>query len=176
MMESKRLVLRHFQPEDWQEMHEYLSDAAVVKYEPYPPFTVAESKQEAIRRAGDYAFWAVCLKECATLIGNVYLSRQDFDTWELGYVFSRKFQKKGYATEAAQTLIDDIVHCHGARRIIAMCNPLNTASWQLLERLHMRREGHLIQNIYFKTDASGNPLWADTYEYGILASEWNAHA
>jgi len=36
----------------------------------------------------------------------------------------------------------------------------------------MRREGHLIQNIYFKTDASGRPLWSDTYEYGLLACEW----
>jgi len=53
-----------------------------------------------------------------------------------------------------------------------MCNPLNEPSWRLLERLGMRREGHLIKNIYFKKDECGNPIWADTLEYAVLASEW----
>ena len=52
------------------------------------------------------------------------------------------------------------------------CNPLNEHSWKLLEGLNMRREGTLIKNIYFKKDINGKPLWADTYEYGILKSEW----
>jgi hypothetical protein len=36
----------------------------------------------------------------------------------------------------------------------------------------MRREGHLIKNIYFKRDEHGEPIWNDTYEYAILAEEW----
>ena len=30
---------------------------------------------------------------------------------------------------------------------------------------------YLIKNIYFKCDEKGDPIWSDTYEYGILASE-----
>jgi len=30
----------------------------------------------------------------------------------------------------------------------------------------------LLQNIYFKTDINGEPLWLDTFEYAILRSEW----
>ena len=52
-----------------------------------------------------------------------------------------------------------------------MCNPVNTTSWRLLERLGMRREGHLIQNIYFKKDENGEPIWSDTFEYAILKNE-----
>jgi RimJ/RimL family protein N-acetyltransferase len=59
-----------------------------------------------------------------------------------------------------------------ARRIVAMCNPENTSSWKLLERLNMRREGHLRKNIYFKHDDLGNPIWNDTYEYALLKDEW----
>lgn len=44
------------------------------------------------------------------------------------------------------------------RRIIAMCNPENTPSWKLMERLQMRRKGILLKNIYFKTDKNGNPI------------------
>lgn len=171
-METERLLLRKFKPDDWQGLYEYLSSEEVVKYEPYGVFTQEACKQEAINRSDNDAFWAVCLKKSNKLIGNVYLERQDYDTWELGYVF---YQGKGYATEAARALVDYVFKNKNARRVIAMCNPLNESSWKLLERLGMRREGHLIQNIYFKKDINGQPIWADTFEYGILATEWFSH-
>lgn len=171
-MQTERLLIRRFTPDDWQDLYAYLSQETVVKYEPYEVFTEDLSKQEAIRRSGDNNFWAVCLKDCGKLIGNLYLSKQEFDTWELGYVFNLDYHGKGYATEAARTVVNDIFKNHNARRVIAMCNPLNEPSWKLLERLGMRREGHLHQNIYFKKNPTGCPIWQDTYEYGILAEEW----
>lgn len=171
-METARLKLRHFFPDDWQDLFEYLSQEEVVKFEPYDVFTLEQAKQEAISRSNNPDFWAVCLQDTGKLIGNVYLAEQAFDTWELGYVFNRTYQGKGYATEAIKVLIDDVFTTHKARRIIAMCNPLNTASWKLLERLNMRREGHLIKNIYFFKDENGLPIWQDTYEYAILKEEW----
>lgn len=93
----------------------------------------------------------------------------------LGYVFNAHFQRQGYAFEAAHALVDGVFQHQGAHRVTALCNPLNTASWKLLEKLGMRREGHLLQNVFFKRDAQGDPLWADTYEYAILAQEWLAH-
>lgn len=171
-METERLLLRQFRHDDWEDLHEYLSQEEVVEYEPYGVFTPEESRQEAIRRSGDASFWAVCLKDTEKLIGNVYLAKQHFDTWELGYVFNRSFQGKGYATEAIRALLDVIFAEQGAHRAVAMCNPMNRASWRLLERLGFRREGHLLQNIYFKKDAKGEPIWVDTYEYAMLATEW----
>lgn len=138
----------------------------------YDVFSVDASKQEAIQRSQNLDFNAVCLKATGKLIGNIYLSEQGFDTWELGYVFNKNFQGKGYATEAAFALVDYVFKEKKAHRVIAMCNPLNIASWKLLEKLNLRKEGHLLKNIYFKKDDSGNPIWADTYEYGILSSEW----
>jgi RimJ/RimL family protein N-acetyltransferase len=171
-VETERLLIRRFSLDDWRDLFEYLSQEDVVKFEPYDVFTEEASKQEAGRRAGDNNFWAVCLKNNSKLIGNVYLSKQDFNTWELGYVFNKNYHGTGYATEAAKALVDDIFRNQNARRVVAMCNPLNESSWKLLERLGFRREGHLHQNIYFKKDKAGNPLWIDTYEYGLLADEW----
>jgi len=34
----------------------------------------------------------------------------------------------GYATEAAKALLDDVFQNKNARRIVAMCNPLNKSS------------------------------------------------
>lgn len=173
-METERLLIRRFNPDDWQDLFEYLSLEEVVKYEPYGIFTEDESKSEAIRRSENPDFWAVCLKNGGKgkLIGNIYLSMREFDTWELGYVFNSEYHGNGYATEAARAVVNDAFRNRNARRVIAMCNPLNERSWKLLQRLGMRQEGHLRQNIYFKKDKSGCPIWSDTYEYGILASEW----
>ncbi len=170
---SKGLHIRKFFPDDWPDLYEYLSQEDVVRFEPYEVFSEEDCKQEAVKRSQNDDFWAVCLKQSGKLIGNVYLSKQDFGTWELGYVFNANYHGKGYATEAASALLDHIFVNQGARRVIAMCNPLNEPSWKLLERLGMRREGHLVANIYFKKDENGNPIWSDTYEYAILADEWH---
>lgn len=172
-MLTGRLRIRRFRPEDWQDLYEYLSQEVTVHYEPYEPFTVSESKAEAIKRSTDWGFWAVCLKDSDKLIGNVSLSEQGFDTWELGYVFNKNYQGKGYATEAAAAIVDHVFRQHHAHRVIANCNPMNVASWKLLVRLGMRREGLLRNNIFFKRDRSGACIWQDTYQYGILASEWS---
>lgn len=171
-LETERLVIRRFKEEDWEDLYEYLSDEEVVRYEPYQAFSIEASQNEAKSRAESPAFLAVCLKENNKLIGNIYFAKQEFKTWEIGYVFNRSYQGRGYATEAANAVIAYGFNTRGARRIVAMCNPLNTASWRLLERLGMRREGHLKQNIYFKKDEKGNPIWSDTYEYAILKDEY----
>lgn len=171
-MKTKRLLLRRFAAEDWQDLHEYLSREEVVRFEPYEVFTKEASREEALRRSLDDRFWAVCLLDSGKVIGNIYLAEQGFDTWELGYVFNPDYQGQGYATEAARGMIDDLFARRAGRRVVAMCNPCNTASWKLLERLGMRREGHLLQNVYFKKDQLGRPIWLDTFEYAILADEW----
>ncbi|MGI5895581.1 MAG: GNAT family N-acetyltransferase [Oscillospiraceae bacterium] len=173
MIKTDRLTLRPFSPDDWQDLYEYLSNEEVIRFEPYGVFTVEQCKQEAEKRSANPAFWAVCLRSNGKLIGNLYLEQQDFGVWELGYVFNSSYQRRGYATEAGQALLAWAFYEQDARRITAMCNPLNAPSWRLLERLGMRREGHLRQNVAFNRDETGQPIWQDTYLYAVLASEWN---
>lgn len=174
-METKRLIIRPFVAEDAEDLYAYLSREKVVRYEPYPPFTQEQATEEAARRAGDQNFHAVVLKETGCVIGNLYFSPGDFDAWELGYVFHDECWGKGYATEACRALLTEAFSKGKVRRVIAMCNPENTASWQLMERLGMCREGHLRQNIWFRRDENGQPIWQDTYEYAILREEFVAN-
>lgn len=171
MIETERLILRPYSPNDWRDLFECLSSEDAVKFEPYGIFTEEECRREAENRSKDGNYTAVCLKENGKLIGNIYFARQAYDNWELGYVFNPAYQRKGYASEAARAAVSDAILNRGARRIEAKCNPLNEPSWRLLERIGLRREGHRIKNIYFKRDAKGNPVWADTFIYGILADE-----
>jgi RimJ/RimL family protein N-acetyltransferase len=172
---SQRLLIRSFTKNDWKDLYEYLSDERVIRYEPYEVFSEEQCKHEAIQRSKNDAFLAVCLKDTNKVIGNLYFSEQEFDTWEIGYVFNHNYQGAGYATESAREVLREAFDQLGARRIIAMCDPENKASWRLLERLGMRREGHLLKNIYFKKDSLGNPIWKDTYEYAILEEEWRGN-
>ena len=51
-------------------------------------------------------------------------------------------------------------------RVIAITDCENVASIALLERLGMRRDGHFMQNVWFKGKRSAE------YLYAILKDEW----
>lgn len=170
-METKRLMIRPFTPTDAEDMYAYLSREAVVRYEPYPPFTREQAAEEAARRAADPSFHAVVLKDTGRLIGNVWFAPGEWETWELGYVFHDAYWGRGYAAEACHAVLEDAFASGNVRRVIAMCNPENAASWRLLERLGFTREGYLRQNVFFCRDEKGAPIWQDTYEYGLLPGE-----
>ncbi len=60
----------------------------------------------------------------------------------------------------------------GAHRIYAECDPRNTPSWKLLEKVGLNREAHFKQNIWVHKDESGNPIWKDTYVYAVTEGAW----
>lgn len=172
MFTTDRLAIRRFEPGDWRDLHAYLSRPEVVLHEPYDVYTVDQAKQAAVARSHDPSFWAVELPGERRVIGNVWLARGECETWELGYVFHSGYWGRGYATEACARMVTWAFAEEAAHRITAMCNPLNDASWRLLERLGFRREGHLRGNVYFRRNPDGSPAWQDTYVYAMLVDEW----
>ena len=169
-METARLIIRPFTPADAADLYAYLSREEVVRYEPYAPFNREQAEEEALRRAADPSFHAVVLKETGRVIGNVWFAPGEWEAWELGYVFHDDCWGRGYATEACHAVLSE-GFARGVRRVIAMCNPENAASWRLLERLGFIREGCLRRNVFFRRDAQGAPVWQDTFEYGMLPGE-----
>jgi RimJ/RimL family protein N-acetyltransferase len=172
---TPRLVLRRFSPDDGPGLHAVLRDPEVVRFEPYGPVDAAEAARLAAERADDPSFWAICLAEGA-LVGNLYLHLEEpaaWRTYELGYVLGRDHWGHGYATEACLGLLDD-VFAGGAHRVVAHCDLRNVASWRLLERLGMRREGEHRAATSFADDEAGRPIWTDGYAYAVLDEEWAA--
>jgi len=171
---TQRLAVRRFQASDGPGLSAYLSRPEAVRFEPYPVQSAQECERLAGERATDPAFWAVCLRDSGELVGNLYLSRQQPESWrtyELGYVFHPSYWGRGFATEAAAALVGQCF-AGGAHRVLARCNPRNTPSWRLLERLGFRREGHFLRSASFATDGAGEPIWHDAYLYACLAEEW----
>lgn len=174
IMETERLIVRQFEPDDWKDLHEYLSQENVLKYEPGSVSNEEDCKHMATERSQDNLFWAVCLKDANKMIGHIYLGQKEpkeFLTWMIGYIFNPAYYGNGYATEACQRLLKYGFEVLGAHRVVALCNPENSPSWRLLERLSMRREGYFKKEVFFKTTESGQPIWQDTYQYAILKEE-----
>ena len=165
-LQTQRLILRRYRETDLNDLYEYLSDAEVVKFEPYRPMSMDEVRENLTWRIGTDEMIAIVCAASGKMIGNVYLGKRDFDSLEIGYVLNRRFWGIGCASEACRALIS-LAFEQGAHRIYAECDPENSASWRLLERLGFRREGHLRSNLFFWTDELGNPIWKDTYVYAL---------
>lgn len=147
-----------------------LSNPEVVQFEPYKPMSMDEVKKNLAWRIGTDEMIAIELKENHRMIGNVYLGKRDFASLEIGYVLNRDYWGQGYAVEACEALLKKAFE-QGIHRIYAECDPENTASRRLLERLGFRQEAHFRQNIYFWQDEKGSPVWKDTFVYAKLCSD-----
>ncbi len=90
---------------------------------------------------------------------------------ELGWVLDPAHAGHGYATEGVRALVAHAFHDLGVRRVVADCFLDNTASWRLMERVGMRREGHAVAESLHR---SGR--WLDTITYAVLADEWSSRA
>lgn len=171
MIETERLIIRHFNETDDGDLFEYLSLPQTYIYEPGEPVNAEEARKIAAERAKGDEFYAVVLKSQMKMIGHlsfIQIEPKKFFTWELGYIFNPDYHNQGYASEASKAFVHYAFTTFKIHRITAHCNTQNIASWKLLEKIGMRREGHFIRNAYFKKDDNNNPIWVDSYQYAML--------
>lgn len=175
VIETSRLRLRHFQDSDLALFMDYRNDPIVAEYQSWEGISefearnfIQEQKEVQPGVPGKGFQIAIELKATGLLIGDCYFMIHALDHCqaEIGFTLSREFQGNGYATEAVSNVLDYAFHTFDLHRVIAITDCENTASVALLERLGMRREGHFIQNTWFKGK------WGDEYLYAILKEEW----
>ena len=75
--ETNRLILRRFEKRDFRDLYAYLSDEAVVRFEPYRPMTEAQVREELESRITSGEMIAVEEKKSGKLIGHVYMGQRD---------------------------------------------------------------------------------------------------
>ena len=176
-LESERLLLRRFTEADLIPFLAYLNDPLVARYQTWESYTEQQAREVIEQQKnlepgvpGKWFTFAVESKEDGLLIGHVALKMLDHQQAETGFTFSRAYQGKGLAFEATARVLDYVFTELGLHRVIAIADCENERSVALLRRLGMRREGHHIQNIWFKGK------WGDEYLYAILREEWLANA
>jgi [ribosomal protein S5]-alanine N-acetyltransferase len=166
--ETERLVLRRITVDDWQSVHSYMSDPVVTKWLPEGILDEQQSHEFAIKNSSENPpAIAVLTRDTREFVGHMVFHPWFVQTYEIGWVLGREHQGRGYATEAAKSLVAyafESLLCH---RVVATCQPENVASWRVMEKLEMRREG-----FFRKCIARPSGEWWDEYFYAILAEEY----
>jgi [ribosomal protein S5]-alanine N-acetyltransferase len=178
-IQTERLTIRSLRAEDRRVVHSYMSNPAVVAWLPEGLLDEAQTQDFVFRSdpanvlVGDVPLEAVAvvLRESGEMVGHMVFHPWFAPlTYEIGWVFHPAHQRRGYATEAARALLRHGFEAMRLHRIIATCQPENPASWRVMEKLGMRREGWFRQCIY-----RGENHWWDEYFYAMLETEWFAN-
>jgi RimJ/RimL family protein N-acetyltransferase len=146
-LQTKRLVLRPFRPEDLEVGIALWTDAVVYRHILGRPNTREECWARLLRYNGHwdwlgYGFWAIEHRQSAKVIGEVGFA--DFqrtldppmgDRIEMGWVLSPEFHGRGLAQEAATAALHWASTNLPARTQACMINEANTPSLHLAARL-----------------------------------------
>lgn len=175
--ETERLLLRLFQRSDFAAVHAYGSDVEVTRYMDWGPNTEDETRQfvdlavghSLVPTAPSWEF-AVVSREDGELLGGTGIHFLGPGRAEIGYCYSMAAWGRGVATEAGRDLLRLGFAELRLHRIQARCDPENTRSARVLEKLGMSLEGQL-RECHWVRDR-----WADRLLFAILEQEWRARS
>jgi RimJ/RimL family protein N-acetyltransferase len=174
--QTLRLDARPFSPGDVPTFVGYRADPDVARYQSWDDYTSADgtalvaAMQEA--RPGVPGQWyqfALEARSTGSLVGDLALKvdEQDPRLAEVGFTLAPEHQGRGYGTEALEALLGFAFQTYGLHRIIAITDTRNAPAAALLERVGMRREGHFVENVFFKG------AWGSEYLFAVLVREWD---
>jgi RimJ/RimL family protein N-acetyltransferase len=150
---TERLLIRPYTRDDAADAFEIYGDPEVTRYlggggvEESVETQRASLERVNARYAADghrYGFWAVEEKVTGRVVGSVIL--KPLPGWpeiEVGWHFARHAWGKGYATEAARSVLEYGFTELGLKRIVAVVFPENDRSIAVTRRLGMRHEGRI---------------------------------
>jgi len=174
VLETPRLRLRPYGADDAEAMFALYSDARVMRYWSFPPWTEMAQARMYLDRAlagmdsGEIFPWAIADRESDRLIGALTLFSLHVEQLraEIGYSLSPDYQGRGLAAEALRCALACAIDDLGLVRVEADIDPRNTPSARLLERIGFQREGLLRKRWRVNGEI------CDTAFYGLLAEEF----
>ncbi|MBR5536695.1 MAG: GNAT family N-acetyltransferase [Clostridia bacterium] len=146
MIETQRLRLREYRPEDFDALLEILSDEETMRH--YPKPYDAQGTSRWIRwnldnyRQYGFGLWAIELKETGAFIGDCGLTMQNIDGQqlpEIGYHIHKSHWRKGYAGEAARAVRDWAFENTAFDCLYSYMNATNEASYATARAAGMER-------------------------------------
>lgn len=174
-LDAPRVRLRRFTRADLPAFVAYRADPEVARYQSWDRFTEEDGEAFLEKQLGLHpgipGTWfqlAVEAKDTGALLGDcaLHVHADEPRIAEVGFTLAREHQGRGYAREAVERLLDHCFGEMGLHRVIAVVDRENAAAAALLERVGMRREGHFVENVWFKG------RWGDEYLYALLGREW----
>jgi RimJ/RimL family protein N-acetyltransferase len=152
VVETERLILREWRPEDVDAYAEMNADPDVRRYM-HPVGTLTRAQAEAeieaeIERWDKLGFGhrPVVLKETGEVIGRTGAKRHpdwplDPENTEVGWLYARSAWGKGYATEGAREAVRHCLEVVGVPEVISIAHPGNRESMHVMEKVGLVRAG-----------------------------------
>ena len=173
---GRRIILRDFRREDAAAAHSVVGDETVTRWLSFDTRTHAQTSTmiaSAIERAQQdprTEFYLAVTLPNDDLIGFARLGLDGVRAAKLGYAIRADQWGKGYATDAARTLVNYGFEQLDLHRISTAIGPDNAPSIALVQRLGFQYEGRIRDHVYT------NGAWRDSLLYSLLAPEWNHDA
>jgi RimJ/RimL family protein N-acetyltransferase len=176
-IDTIRLTIRNLTAADLPDFHFYRSNPEVTKYQGFDVMTLAGAeafiegqKDKQFGTAGEWVQYAIESKNTGRLVGDCAIKLDEHDTRmaEIGITISHTEQNKGYGKETLRGILDFLFAQDGFHRVTEIVDAENEASIALLQAVGFRREGHFIENIFFKGK------WGSEYQYALLRREWES--
>ncbi len=149
-IETERLTMRGFTPDDLDRLAEVLSDPQVMRYMPGGrPLSREKAKANLrfiLRHWDEHGFgwWAIINRADARLTGWCGLTYVDeLSETEVAYLFDRPYWGQGIGTEAAHASLRYGFEELKLDRIIALAVPENVGSWRVMEKNGLNFETRL---------------------------------
>lgn len=175
-LRTPRLRLRRFTDADLPVFVAYRQDPEVARYQGWDDTFSAKDARALFANTrciapGTPGVWfRFAIEEVATgtVLGDcaLHVKGDDPRQAEIGFTLARGHQGKGYAAEAVGAVLGYAFGTLGLHRVVAITDARNAAAARLLERVGMRREGHYLQNVWFKG------AWGDELSFALLRDEW----
>lgn len=143
-LETARLIMRPFRPEDAEAFFELNEDDEVLKYTGDTQFKDVEECRNFLRSYDQYERFSVgrllvINKETQEILGWCGLKyHPDTQHYDIGYRFFKKHWGKGYATESATAAIRYGFDSLGIERITGYADKENLASIHIFDKLGMK--------------------------------------
>ena len=149
LIETPRLVLRGWRPEDFAPYSALLADPASARFitRKGQPYEERQAWYDMVFMLGHwqmlgYGMFVVEDRATGGFLGRVGpLQPKGWPGFEIGWALVPAARGKGYASEAAAAAIDWSFHRLAPDRIISIIDPRNAASQRVAERLGERRTG-----------------------------------
>ena len=161
LLETKRLLLREMNPDDFQALFQVLGDPETMWHYPYTfdgkhVRDWIERNMKRYRKDG-FGLWAVCLKDSGEMIGDCGLTLQNINGEtlpEIGFHIRRDCQRKGYANEAARAVRNWAFRNTDYPALYSYCKYTNEPSFRTAESIGMRFACEYPDEINEKTHVS----------------------
>jgi RimJ/RimL family protein N-acetyltransferase len=151
-IQTERLILRRWQPEDWGDFRAVRTDPAVWRSlagdEPVDEAHVRRRFEYHLEHweTRGYGIMAVVERSGGSIIGWAGPAHPDFvqglqDEIEIGWTLLPSFWGRGLATEGARAATDEAFEHLQPERVISLIAPGNARSLAVAERLGMRPAG-----------------------------------